>query len=67
MIYDFKIHATIRERSSMGRVEADDIVEATADALTAYKQANPGAEIIHFTIEDTVVMPERRKQWERES
>lgn len=64
--FDFKIHATIRERSAMGQVEADDIVEATADAMTAYKQAHPGAEIIHLTIENSEVMQARRKEWEKE-
>lgn len=67
MVYDFKIHATIRERSAMGQVEAQDIVEATADALTAYKQANPGSEIIHLTIEQADAMQQRRKQWESET
>ncbi|HRJ06901.1 MAG TPA: hypothetical protein PK911_05140 [Candidatus Saccharibacteria bacterium] len=65
-VYDFKIHATIRERSAIGQVEANDIVEATADAMTAYKAAHPGSEIIHITIEDAKAMQARRKQWEDE-
>lgn len=65
MIYQFKIHSSDRNASAMGQVEAADIVEATADALTAYKQAHPTLEVVHIEIEDTVVMPQRRKLWEK--
>lgn len=63
MIYQFKIHSTDRDMSAMGQVEAKDIVEATADALAAYKQAHPRLDIVHIEIEDTIVMPKRREQW----
>ena len=68
MIYDFKIHSTDRNRSTMGMVEADDIVEATRLAVEEYKKQNhPAVKVVHITIEDSVVMPERRKEWEREA
>lgn len=66
MIYDFKIHAVDRERSAMGQVEGDTIIQATVAAWDAYVKANPDTDIVHITIEDTVVMPERRKQWDKE-
>lgn len=66
MIYDFKIHAKDRNRSSIGMVEAYDILEATRTAVTEYKKQNPNLEIVHITIEDSVIMPKRREQWEKE-
>lgn len=67
MIYDFKIHAVDRNNSAMGQVEADNITDATTTALESYAAGFPGSKVIHITVEDTEVMPERRKQWERES
>lgn len=65
MLVSKSLLSTIVTASAMGQVEAADIVEATADALAAYKQAHPTLEVVHIEIEDTVVMPQRRKLWEK--
>lgn len=67
MIYDFKIHSTDRNRSTMGMVEANDIAEAAKLAVDEYERQNPTLEVVHIAIEDTIIMPERRKTWDREA
>lgn len=67
MVYEFKIHSTDRNRSSFGAVEADDIAEAVKLATEEYKRVNPTLEVIHIEIDDTKIMPERRKQWAKEN
>lgn len=68
MIYQFKIHSTDRARSTMGQVEADDMAEATAAALNAYKAANhPAVKVIELVIEEVESMNARREEWEKEA
>ena len=67
MVYEFKIHSTDRNRSSFGAVEAKNIAEAVKLATEEYERQNPNLEVVHIEIDDTKIMPERRKQWAREA